>query len=729
MNLELLNPQQQDAVTTTEGPLLILAGAGSGKTKVLTNRVAYLIYEKNVSPFSILAITFTNKAAAEMRERITDLIGVQGERVWASTFHSTCVRILRQEITYLGYDTNFVIYDDADQQALIKIILREMNLDEKKYPPKTVSAKISACKNELQTPRDMQRAAFGNEHEEKYAEIYRLYQERLLKDNAVDFDDLIMLTVQLFLEEPEVLEKYQDRWRYIMVDEYQDTNTSQYTLIKLLASKYRNLCVVGDDDQSIYQWRGADIRNILSFEEDYPEAKVVKLEENYRSTQLILDAAYDVIKHNTGRKNKKLWTQKKGGHKIVYYTALDESDEAFFITRQIRQLKEREGRSNRDFAVLCRATAQFRAVEESMIKQNIPYRIVGGTKFYVRKEIKDMIAYLSAIVNPADEINTNRCLNAPKRGLGDASWKRLLTFANEQHIPVGEALLRAEEITGLTKRFMLTMTRFGRLLEDFRVKSKEMAITPLCQWILSESGYWQELEGEDSVEAAARQENLQEFLSITSAYDLRSKVGEDNLAQFLAEVALFTDLDTYVESDDQAVIMTMHGAKGLEFPVVFMIGMEEGVFPHARSINSLEPEEMEEERRLCYVAITRAKERLFMTRTNVRLLYGRQNCNTPSRFIYEISTDNIEDLSIRVQHKSTSIAFGDHVGIRAKETPQPETILPEYVVGDKIMHKKWGEGVIVSLNNTGVDLELKVAFPEQGVKTLIAKYAPINKLS
>lgn len=727
MDLALLNPQQQEAVMTTEGPLLILAGAGSGKTKVLTNRVAYLIYEKGVSPFQILAITFTNKAAGEMRERITDLVGVKGERVWASTFHSTCVRILREEIGYLGYDSNFVIYDDADQQTLIKMILKEMNLDEKKYHPRTVGAKISDYKNELKTPRDILKAAFGDPLEERFAEIYRVYQERLLKNNAVDFDDLIMLTVQLFLEEPQILDKYQERFRYIMVDEYQDTNTSQYVLVKLLAQKYRNLCVVGDDDQSIYQWRGADIRNILSFEEDYPEAKVVKLEENYRSTQLILDAAHNVVKNNTGRKDKKLWTEKKGGEKIYYYTALDENDEAFFITRQIRQLKDKEKRTNKDFAILCRASAQFRVLEESMIKQNIPYRVVGGTKFYGRKEIKDILAYLKAIVNPSDEVSTARSLNVPKRGVGEKSWNNLVQFAAKRQLPVADALLLAEE-AGVGKRFALAMVQFGRQLAEFRALSSEVDITTLCKTILEESGYQQELETEDTVEAASRLENLQEFLSITAAYDLRSEIGEDNLALFLSEVALFSDLDDYVDSDDQVVIMTMHGAKGLEFPVVFLVGMEEGVFPHARSINALEPEEMEEERRLCYVAITRAKERLFLTRADMRLLYGRTNHNAPSRFINEIPLEIVENLNVRVQHKPSANAFT----LGAAPASSKENIAQSeinYILGERILHKKWGEGVIISISGTGADMEMKVAFPEQGIKNLIVKYAPITKLS
>lgn len=729
INLDLLNEHQREAVTYTEGPLLILAGAGSGKTKALTSRIAYLIYEKKIAPWHILAITFTNKAAQEMRERIVDLIGSEGQKVWASTFHSTCVRILRAEIEHLGYDRNFVIYDDGDQQTLLKMVLKELNVDDKKLHPRTVASQISKYKNELQSPKEAKACAKGDFVEEKTAEIYSLYQERLLKNNAVDFDDLIMLTVLLFKESPEILEKYQERFLYILVDEYQDTNTSQYELVRLLAEKYKNLCVVGDDDQSIYQWRGADIRNILNFEKDYPDAKVVKLEENYRSTQFILDAAHGVVKHNVGRRDKKLWTNKEGGEKIIYYTAMDESDEAFFVTRQIRQIKDKEERKSSDFAILCRATAQFRMLEESLIKQGIPYRIFGGTKFYGRKEIKDILAYLKAVINPADEVSVERSMGTPKRGIGETSWNRLVQYANSRYLPIGDALLEAAD-AGVGKKYAQAMAQFGQQLSDFRALSQEVDVTTLTKTILEESGYIQELEAEETVEATTRLENLQEFLSITQNFDAKSIENGGSLATFLGEVTLFTDLDNYGEDDDQVTIMTMHGAKGLEFPVVFLVGMEEQVFPHARSINSLEPEEMEEERRLCYVALTRAKEKIILTRATSRMLYGRTNHNAPSRFIDEIPGNIVDNLNARTIPKQVNpFSVGLHGFVEEKKAPVSHTHCDkdDFVLGETVLHKKWGEGVIVAKQGEGEDLELKVAFPEQGIKNLIAKYAPISK--
>ena len=630
MDLSQLNMPQREAVECTEGPLLILAGAGSGKTRVLTTRIAYLIYEKRVAPWNILAITFTNKAAQEMRQRIVALVGQDGEKVWASTFHSACVRILRSEINYIGYDSNFVIYDDADQQTLIKMILRELNLDEKKFPPRGVAARISAHKNELRTPQQAYFAAESDFLEEQHAEIYRIYQERLQSNNALDFDDIIMLTVQLFTEHSDVLERYQERFRYILVDEYQDTNMAQYVLVKLLASRYQNLCVVGDDDQSIYQWRGADIRNILSFEEDYPAARVVKLEENYRSTQCILDAAYHVVCHNADRKDKRLWTEKKEGSLLACYTGYTEREEALFIVQQVRAGLQ-DGRKFSDFAILCRATAQFRVLEETLIKEMIPYRIFGGLKFYGRKEIKDIMAYLRIIVNPADVISAERALATPRRGVGDTSWAKLVQFAQEQQLTISDAMLRAEEST-VGKKYALIMAQFGRLLETFRLLSQTMSVTELTKTILEESGYLQSLEIEKTVEAESRLENLKEFLSITTAFDSREDTEELTLSAFLAEVALFSDLDQMDDEEDSVTIMTMHGAKGLEFPVVFITGMEEGVFPHNRAIHAMSPDEMEEERRLCYVALTRAKEQIYLTRAGERMLYGRTNYNPVSRF-------------------------------------------------------------------------------------------------
>lgn len=738
MDLSQLNMPQREAVECTEGPLLILAGAGSGKTRVLTTRIAYLIYEKRVAPWNILAITFTNKAAQEMRQRIVALVGQDGEKVWASTFHSACVRILRSEINYIGYDSNFVIYDDADQQTLIKMILRELNLDEKKFPPRGVAARISAHKNELRTPQQAYFAAESDFLEEQHAEIYRIYQERLQSNNALDFDDIIMLTVQLFTEHSDVLERYQERFRYILVDEYQDTNMAQYVLVKLLASRYQNLCVVGDDDQSIYQWRGADIRNILSFEEDYPAARVVKLEENYRSTQCILDAAYHVVCHNADRKDKRLWTEKKEGSLLAYYTGYTEREEALFIAQQVRAGLQ-DGRKFSDFAILCRATAQFRVLEETLIKEMIPYRIFGGLKFYGRKEIKDIMAYLRIIVNPADVISAERALATPRRGVGDTSWAKLVQFAQEQQLTISDAMLRAEEST-VGKKYALIMAQFGRLLETFRLLSQTMSVTELTKTILEESGYLQSLEIEKTVEAESRLENLKEFLSITTAFDSREDTEELTLSAFLAEVALFSDLDQMDDEEDSVTIMTMHGAKGLEFPVVFITGMEEGVFPHNRAIHAMSPDEMEEERRLCYVALTRAKEQVFLTRAGERMLYGRTNYNPVSRFLREIPSELLLDMNQAMAKQRSgerselssgasqaSLRKGDGVFLQTKRSDESKPQC-DYQMNDTIEHKKWGRGVIVGISGSGEELSVRVIFPEIGMKDLFVKYAPIKKV-
>ncbi len=742
MDLSQLNMPQREAVECTEGPLLILAGAGSGKTRVLTTRIAYLIYEKRVAPWNILAITFTNKAAQEMRERIVALVGQDGEKVWASTFHSTCVRILRNEINYIGYDTNFVIYDDADQQTLIKMILKEQNLDEKKFPPRGVAARISTHKNELRTPAEAMREAMGDFAEEKHAELYRIYQERLQQNNALDFDDLIMLTVQLFRENPDVLARYQERFRYILVDEYQDTNMAQYVLVKLLASRYENLCVVGDDDQSIYQWRGADIRNILNFEKDYPAAKVVKLEENYRSTQSILDAAYSVVRHNEGRKDKRLWTEKKEGGLLASYTAYTEREEAWFIAQQVRKgLKE--GRKLKDHAVLCRATAQFRVLEETFIKESIPYHIYGGQKFYGRKEIKDIMAYLRIIANPADVISAERALSTPKRGVGDTSWMKLVLFAQENNLTISDAMLRAEE-SPVGKKYALIMAQFGRLLDTFRILSESLSVTALTQMILEESGYLQMLQAEKTVEAESRIENLNEFISITTAFDSREDSDNRSLSAFLAEVALFTDLDQMDTEEDSVTIMTMHGAKGLEFPVVFITGMEEGIFPHSRAAYSLEPGEMEEERRLCYVALTRAKEQVYLTRAGERMLYGRTNYNAPSRFLKEIPSHLLWDMNRETQkrhaeERKTAASASASKGMSGADffaaqkansagSTAGTAFSADYQLNDTIEHKKWGQGVVVGVSGSGEDLSIRVIFPDIGMKDLFVKYAPIKKV-
>lgn len=717
--LDNLNPEQQEAVQCTEGPLLILAGAGSGKTRVLTHRIAYLIYEEKVYPGNILAITFTNKAAQEMRERLEKLVGLAAERLWVATFHSTCLRILRREISELGYTKDFVIYDDADQQTLLKMILKEMNLDEKKYTPRSISSRISSYKNDLKTPNTAGRELGNNYYDELIIKIYADYQKRLKNNNALDFDDLIMLTVRLFKERPEILTEYQERFKYILVDEYQDTNTAQYMLISLLAAKHKNLCVVGDDDQSIYQWRGADIKNILSFEEDYPESKVIKLEQNYRSTQNILSAANEVVKNNSRRKPKSLWTDKEGGDKLYYYTAQDEVDEAFFIVRMVRQVIEREQKEYKDFAVLCRTTGQFRAIEESLIRSNIPYRVFGGTKFYDRKEIKDILAYLKVIANPLDEVSLRRIINTPKRGIGDSSWDKLVNYGAINGKTI-YSVLAEPELAGISARIANTIKGFRKSLEAFRELSGSN-ITLLTNKILEDTGYLQELKLEKTVEAETRIENLQEFLTVTTKYDMESQGGD--LSTFLAEISLMTDIDNYDAGEDALAIMTMHGAKGLEFPVVFVTGMEENLFPHSRSINSDDPEEIEEERRLCYVALTRAEEKVFLTRAWKRMIYGRDTYNLPSRFIDEIPERYLESS----QKKREPEKFANKFTARNSFTPKVSAT-GTFNVGDKVIHTKWGEGLVVSVKGTGDDAEISVAFPNEGIKKLIAKYAPIKKL-
>ena len=737
MDLSQLNQPQREAVECTEGPLLILAGAGSGKTRALTTRIAYLIYEKRIAPWNILAITFTNKAAQEMRERIVNLVGQDGEKVWASTFHSTCVRILRNDIEAIGYDSNFVIYDDTDQQTVLKMIVKEMNLDEKKFNPRGLAGYISNQKNELHTPQHAYYSAQQDLVEEKKAEIYKRYQERLKDNNAMDFDDLIMLTVRLFQEHEDILDRYQERFRYILVDEYQDTNMAQYTLVKLLARKYENICVVGDDDQSIYQWRGADIRNILSFEEDYPNAHVVKLEENYRSTQPILEAAHGVVCHNTGRKEKHLWTERTEGNLLSVYTGYNEYDEASFIVNEVRK-GVREGRKLSDYAILCRVTAQFRVLEETFIKEGLPYHVFGGLKFYSRKEIKDVMAYLRMIVNPYDEVSAERALASPKRGVGAASWGKVVQFAHDEKLSISEALIRAQE-SGAGKKYALTMAQFGRLMEDFRILSQSLTVTELTKKVLEETGYEQALAVEKTVEAEGRLENLQEFLSITRAFDDKHEEEEATLENFLAEVALFTDLDNLDEEEDSVTIMTMHGAKGLEFPCVFIAGMEEGIFPHKRVFYEMREDAMEEERRLCYVAITRAKEQVYFTRAQERMLYGKSEYNAPSRFLREIPYELLEDLnqSAKDRRKAaeakysgslTDVGLSTHAAKKPEKTVKEQTPKTDYAINDTIEHKKWGRGVVVGVSGSGEELSIRVIFPDIGMKDLFVKYAPIVKV-
>jgi len=718
--LEKLNPPQRQAVETTEGPLLILAGAGSGKTRVLTYRIAYMLNERGVSPHNILAITFTNKAAGEMRERLADLIGVRSEYLWVCTFHAACVRILRREIGALGYDSNFVIYDSADQQTLIKQCLKELNIDDKRFPPRAMAAGISGAKNKLLGPAEYQKQAFDY-YEHSVARVYELYQKKLRANNALDFDDLLVLTVKILEENPEVLEVYQNRFRYILVDEYQDTNHAQYKLVNMLAKKHRNLCVVGDADQSIYGWRGADIRNILDFERDYPDAQVIKLEQNYRSTKVILEAANKVIRNNLGRKETRLWTENADGPLIEFFQTRDERQEAYFVADRIYRMHHEENKPYSDFAVLYRTNAQSRAVEEVFMKHNIPYTIVGGLKFYERKEIKDIIAYLRVIQNPADTISLHRVINVPRRGVGDTSVGKLTEYARDRVLSLYQAMEQVGEIPGLTGRVAVPVGEFTNLIGGWRGRLGEISVTLLVEEILERTGYMRELQAENTVEAETRIENIKEFLSVTKDFDKHSE--EKSLEEFLANISLVSDIDTYEEKTAAVVLMTMHSAKGLEFPVVFVVGMEEGVFPHSRSLP--ESAEMEEERRLCYVAITRAMEKLYLTCAWERNIYGNRMNNPRSRFLDEIPAH--------------LLSGGEEEGSGKKTQPPSRPVTPAqsasggvapglFQLGDKVMHAKWGQGVVVSVKGQGEDAELSVAFPDQGIKNLAVKYAPIKKV-
>ncbi|MCG0279057.1 MAG: DNA helicase PcrA [Thermanaeromonas sp.] len=733
--LNSLNPQQLAAVCHRGAPLLVLAGAGSGKTRVLTYRVAHLLLE-GVEPEAILAVTFTNKAAQEMQERLEKLVGEVARGLWVSTFHSACVRILRRDIRLLGYNPNFVIYDTDDQLALLREVLRELNIDEKKFPPRSVAAAISNAKNALYNPEDY--AALASTYaEEKIATIYRAYQERLRRLNALDFDDLLMLTVSLFQENPLVLRYYQHRFKHILIDEYQDTNHAQYVLVKLLAGKGDNLCVVGDPDQSIYGWRGADIGNILAFEEDFPNAKVILLEENYRSTWPILHAANEVIKNNLGRKEKRLWTKKKEGEPLYLYEARDEQDEGNFIAREILRRHQEEGRTFSSFAVLYRTHAQSRALEEAFIRLGIPYEIVGGLKFYQRKEIKDILAYLRVVANPADTFSLKRVINVPRRGIGEATWSKLELFCREQGLTIVEALNRAEEIPGLAWQKIHTLKELGRLLETLRQEKDILPVTDLVKKVLIETGYQAELEAEKTPEALARLENIKELLTVTRSYDTQE--GEKSLEGFLSQVALVAEADSF-SGGDVVALMTLHTAKGLEFPVVFLAGMEEGVFPHFRSLT--DQEELEEERRLCYVGMTRAQEVLYLTYAACRHLYGTTLNSPPSRFLQEIPSEVIQpwkERSIRkeIAPRAAKLELKVLPGGKAasgRERASAGTAGPDpfpsisLAVGDKVRHAKFGIGVVVGVKGEGEDAQVTVDFAGLGRKELLLKYAPLQKV-
>ncbi|WP_373760584.1 DNA helicase PcrA [Streptococcus ferus] len=747
-----MNEKQSEAVRTTEGPLLIMAGAGSGKTRVLTHRIAYLIDEKMVNPWNILAITFTNKAAREMRERAMALNPATQDTLIA-TFHSMCVRILRREGDHIGYNRHFTIVDPGEQRTLMKRILKQLNLDPKKWNERAILGTISNAKNDL-----LDEVAYEGLAADMYSQIvakcYKLYQEELRRSEAMDFDDLIMLTLRLFDEHPDVLAYYQQRYQYIHVDEYQDTNHAQYQLVKLLASRFKNICVVGDADQSIYGWRGADMQNILDFEKDYPEARVVLLEENYRSTKKILQAANNVIKNNRNRRDKKLWTQNDDGQQIIYYTGRNETEEAIFVASIIDQLVGETGRRFKDFAVLYRTNAQSRTIEEALLKSNIPYTMVGGTKFYSRKEIRDVIAYLNVVANSNDNISFERIVNEPKRGVGPGTLEKIRQFANLQDMSLLEASanIMMAPIKGKAAQAVYAL---GNMVLNLRDQLDRLSLTELTEALLDQSGYLEALQIQKTLESEARIENIEEFLSVTKNFDEaeddgpEGESGLERLSRFLNDLALIADTDDADSEAAEVTLMTLHAAKGLEFPIVFLIGMEEGVFPLTRSTE--EADDLEEERRLAYVGITRAEEVLYLTNANARTLFGRTNYNRPSRFIKEISEDLLayEGLArpSRTAFKASytsgkETSFGQGMSLaqalQARKTaasPQSfsqsaastEKELIDWQIGDVAYHKKWGAGTVLEVSGTGQTQELKIKFPEIGLKKLLASVAPIEK--
>ena len=755
-----MNDRQAEAVQTTEGPLLIMAGAGSGKTRVLTHRIAYLIDEKMVNPWNILAITFTNKAAREMKERAAALNPATQDCLIA-TFHSMCVRILRREADHIGYNRNFTIVDPGEQRTLMKRILKNLNLDPKKWNERAILGTISNAKNDL-----IDEVAYANLAGDIYTEIvakcYTAYQKELRQSEAMDFDDLIMLTLRLFDQNPDVLTYYQQRYQYIHVDEYQDTNHAQYQLVKLLASRFKNICVVGDADQSIYGWRGADMQNILDFEKDYPEAKVVLLEENYRSTKTILQAANEVIRNNRNRRPKNLWTQNDDGDEIVYYRANDEQDEALFVARTIDQLS-REGYSHKDFAVLYRTNAQSRTVEEALLKANIPYTMGGGTKFYSRKEIRDVISYLNLIANPSDNISYERVVNEPKRGVGPGTVEKIRDFAASQEISLLEASANIM-LSPVKGKAAQAVYEFANLILDLRDRLDDYSVTELVELVLKKTGYAAALAAQATLESQARIENIEEFLSVTKNFDENpdnpaDETGLDKLSRFLNDLALIADTDDGDMESSEVTLMTLHAAKGLEFPVVFLVGMEENVFPLSRA--SEDEDELEEERRLAYVGITRAEKILYLTNANSRLLYGRTNYNQPTRFLREISSDllNYQGLarpansSFKVSYTNSDTSkFGQGMSLaqalqERKRQAAPSSIStnslpfgkssqsqpskPEvaWAIGDIAHHKKWGDGTVLAVSGSGNSQELKISFPEVGLKKVLASIAPIEKKS
>ncbi|PCF33466.1 DNA helicase PcrA [Staphylococcus delphini] len=721
-----MNKEQSEAVRTTEGPLLIMAGAGSGKTRVLTHRIAYLLDEKDVSPYNILAITFTNKAAKEMKERVQALVGEEAEVIWMSTFHSMCVRILRRDADRIGIERNFTIIDPTDQKSVIKDVLKRENIDPKKYEPKIFIGEISKLKNDLLTPAKAEAEA-DDFYSRMVATVYKGYQQQLVRNQALDFDDLIMTTIRLFERVPDVLDFYQNKFQYIHVDEYQDTNTAQYTLVNMLAQKFKNLCVVGDSDQSIYGWRGANIHNILSFEKDYPNARTIFLEQNYRSTKTILQAANEVIRHNTERKPKGLWTANQQGEKIHYYEAMSERDETEYVVREIFK-QQKKGKRYKDMAVLYRTNAQSRVLEETFLKSTIPYVMVGGQKFYDRKEIKDLLSYLRLIANSADDISLQRVINVPKRGIGPSSVEKIATYAADHELTMFDALAEVDFI-GLSKKVTQAAAEFYQLMSNLMQEQEFLEVSEIVDEVLEKSGYREMLKREQSIESRSRLENIDEFMSVPVDYEKNTPLEEQSLINFLTDLSLVADVDE-ANLEDGVTLMTMHSAKGLEFPIVFIIGMEESIFPHIRAIQSENDHEMEEERRISYVAITRAEEELYLSHATSRTLFGRPQSNARSRFLNEIP-EELLDLPER-QHATT---IGSKKRQSAKrgfsqrvvKNSTSSSTASNWKVGDKVMHKSWGEGMVSNVNDKNGSIELDIIFKSEGPKRLLAQFAPIEK--
>ncbi len=741
MNLESLNYEQREAVEKTEGPVLILAGAGSGKTKVLTTRIVHLIKNKNISPFNILAITFTNKAANEMRERVKSLLKEDNDEMWISTFHSCCVRILRKDINKIGYNRSFVIYDSSDQLTLIKDCLKELNLNDKVFEPRAVISEISSAKDKLLSPKKYKDMNISDNRKTKIAEIYKLYQERLKRSSALDFDDLIVKTVELFKENEEVLEYYRNRFSYIMVDEYQDTSRAQYEFIRLLAKNHQNICVVGDDDQSIYGWRGADIRNILEFEKDYDNVHTVKLEQNYRSTQVILDAANKVISNNIERKRKKLWSEKKEGEKIKIQVSDDEIDEANFVADNIYKISKKENIKYSDIAVLYRANAQARPIEDALNKSNIPYTIYGGVKFYERKEIKDLLAYLRVIENPQDDISLKRIINVPRRGIGLKSIEKIEDRASLRQESMYSVIVDIESNSDLSPKAKKSIKEFVDIIGSLRAMKEVYPVSKLIEKVLKTTGYIEELEKDKKDENLDRIDNLKEFVSIAIEFERNSK--EKDLENFLTSISLNSDTDEEENENEKVSLMTIHTSKGLEFPVVFLIGMEENLFPISRAVKSMNESDIEEERRLCYVGITRAKDILYMTLTQRRTLYGKTAPSVSSRFIEELPNECIEKLNspqneITYSKSSYNVldkykqkymnsinkqTLAKKVNATIKEA-EKENDTSNIKAGDKVFHPKFGVGTVVGMMGS----ELTISFVNKGIKKINKEYTTIDLL-